>query len=212
MAARGTLGGMSDVAEWWEAFYVEGRGRWSGKVNAALVEEAEGLEPGRALELGCGQGADAIWLAARGWEVVATDVSAAALTKADEEARAAGVDVVWERRDLAEGLPDGPFDLVTTAFLHSPVELPRAEILRAAAERVAPGGTLLVIGHAPSEEHAHHDLQTADETLAELALPDDEWRVVTNALRERTHTFAGEERAHARVDAILRLERRPAAG
>ena len=199
---------MSDVAEWWEAFYAEGRGRWSGNVNAALAEEAAELSPGRALELGCGQGADAIWLAARGWDVVATDVSATALAKAEEEARAAGVSVAWERRDLAEALPGGPFDLVTTAFLHSPVELPRAEILRGAAERVAPGGTLLVIGHAPSEEHAHQDLQTPEETLAELTLPEGAWSVVTSALRERTHTFAGEERGHARVDAILRLERR----
>lgn len=199
---------MSEVAEWWEAFYAEGRGRWSGKVNAALVEEAEGLEPGRALELGCGQGADAIWLAARGWDVTATDVSSVALEKAESEALAAGVTVAWERRDLAEGLPDGPFDLVTSAFLHSPIELPRADILRAAAERVAPGGTLLVIGHAPSPEHAHHDLQTAEEVLRELDLPEDEWRVITCALRKRTHTFAGEERPHARVDAVLRLARR----
>lgn len=199
---------MSEVAEWWEAFYAEGRGRWSGKVNAALVEEAGGLEPGRALELGCGQGADAIWLAARGWDVTATDVSSVALEKAESEALAAGVTVAWERRDLAEGLPDGPFDLVTSAFLHSPIELPRADILRAAAERVAPGGTLLVIGHAPSPEHAHHDLQTAEEVLRELDLPEDEWRVITCALRKRTHTFAGEERPHARVDAVLRLARR----
>lgn len=199
---------MSEVAEWWEAFYAEGRGRWSGRVNAALVEEVEGLEPGRALELGCGQGADAIWLAARGWEVTATDVSATALEKAESEARKAGVDVRWERRDVAEALPDGPFDLITSAFLHSPVELPRAQILRVAAERVAPGGTLLTIGHAPSPEHAHHDLQTAEEVLTELALPQDEWRVDTCALRERTHTFAGDDHAHARVDAVVRLTRR----
>jgi hypothetical protein len=109
---------------------------------------------------------------------------------------------------VAGGLPDGPFDLVTSAFLHSPVELPRAEILRAAAERVAPGGTLLTIGHAPSPAHEHRDLQTPDEVLAELALPKGEWRVVTSALRERRHTFAGDDHAHARVDAVLRLERR----
>lgn len=197
----------SAVEEFWEQFYAEGRGRWSGKVNAALVEEVEGLAPGRALDLGCGQGADAIWLAQRGWEVVGADVSSVALAKAQEEARAAGVTVAWVRADLADALPEGPFDLVTTAFLHSPVDLPRADILRRAAQLVTPGGTLLVVGHAPSDEHPDADLQTAAQAHAELALPEARWRVVTCEERARTHTFAGDDHAHARVDAILRLER-----
>lgn len=198
----------SEIVEFWETFYAEGRGRWSGKVNAALVEEVGGKAAGRALDLGCGQGADAIWLAREGWEVTGVDVSSVALAKADEEAQAAGVAVTWEQRELGtQPLPAGPFDLVTSAFLHSPVEMPRAEILRAAAELVAPGGTLLVIGHAPSDEHHHEELQTAAETLAELALPPATWTTVTCEDRERTHTFAGDEHAHARIDAILRLER-----
>lgn len=197
----------SAVEEFWEEFYAEGRGRWSGKVNAALAEEVAGLAPGRALELGCGTGADAIWLAGRGWDVTAVDVSGVALAEAAKAADAAGVSVRWERRDVADGLPEGPFDLVTSAFLHSPVELPRTTVLRDAAARVAPGGTFLVIGHAPSDEHPHAELETAAQTLAELALDEDVWTVATCEDRARTHTFAGDEHAHERVDAILRLRR-----
>ena len=199
---------MRTVSEqFWESFYADGEGRWSGHANASLVEEAGELSPGRALDLGCGQGGDAIWLARQGWDVTGVDVSATALGVAERDAGAAGVEVRWERRDLAESLPAGPFDLVTTAFLHSPVELPRATILRAAADRVAPGGTLLVIGHAPSEEHPHHDLPGPEEVRAELALPERAWSVVTCELRERTHAFRGEEK-HARVDTVLRLVRK----
>ena len=120
----------------WEDFY-GGERRWSGKPNAALVEEVADLEPGTALDLGCGEGGDAIWLAAQGWTVTATDISQTALDIAARHAAEAGVTVSWERHDLAETQPAGSFDLVTTSFLHSKVELPRAQILRAAAGAVA---------------------------------------------------------------------------
>ena len=100
-------------------------GRWSGKPNASLVEEVAELEPGTALDLGCGQGGDAIWLAAQGWTVTATDISQTALDIAARHAAEAGVSVTWERHDLADSQPAGRFDLVTTSFLHSEVELPR---------------------------------------------------------------------------------------
>ena len=125
--------------------------------------------------------------------MTATDISQTALDVAAQHAAEAGVTVNWERHDLAESLPAGPFDLVTTSFLHSDVELPRARILRAAADAVAPGGTLLVVGHAPSPEHHHHaDLPSPDEVVAELALPDDGWELQASELREREHAFRGE--------------------
>jgi SAM-dependent methyltransferase len=77
--------------QWWEAFYAEGRARWSGKPNGTLVEEVAGLRPGRALDLGCGQGADAIWLAQQGWTVTAVDIAQTALDTAMRNADAAGV-------------------------------------------------------------------------------------------------------------------------
>jgi SAM-dependent methyltransferase len=200
---------MSTLEAWWETFYTEGRGRWSGRPNASLVAEAGDLEPGRALDIGCGQGADAIWLAQQGWTVTGVDVSATALAAAAELAHTAGVadSITWERRDVGASLPDGPFELVTTSYLHSPVEIPRGPILRAAAAAVAPGGTLLVIGHAPSPEHHHHDLPTLDEVRADLAPATAGWVVVTSELRAFDHAFR-DEAPRRRVDAIVRLTRR----
>jgi SAM-dependent methyltransferase len=181
----------------WEDFY-GGERRWSGQPNASLVEEISELEPGTALDLGCGEGGDAIWLAAHGWTVTAADISQTALDVAARHAAEAGVTVTWERHDLAVSQPAGSFDLVTTSFLHSKVELPRARILRAAAEAVARGGTLLVIGHAPSAEHRHHeDLPGPDEVIAELALPEADWQLLTNTLRERG----------SHVDTVVRFRR-----
>jgi SAM-dependent methyltransferase len=182
----------------WEDFYGGDR-RWSGKPNASLVEEVADLEPGTALDLGCGEGGDAIWLAAEGWTVTGTDISQTALDIAAQHAAEVGVDVTWERHDLAVSRPAGSFDLVTTSFLHSKVELPRAQILRTAAEAVAPGGTLLIIGHAPSAEHHHaEDLPGPDEVVAEIALPEEAWQHVSSDLRERG----------GRIDTVVRFRRR----
>ena len=198
---------MTEAEAFWEDFYAGGKSRWSGKPNASLVEEVAGLEPGTALDLGCGQGGDAIWLATQGWTVTATDIAQAALDVAAQHAAEAGVTVNWERHDLAESLPARPFDLVTASFLHSDVELPRARILRAAADAVAPGGTLLVVGHAPSPEHPHHDLPSPEEVVAEIALPEDGWELQASELREREHAFRGEA-PKARIDTVVRFRRR----
>lgn len=208
----GTLTAMSTLEAWWETFYAENGSRWSGRPNVSLVREVGGLPAGRALDVGCGQGADAIWLARQGWTVTGVDVSATALAAAADAASAAGVAeaIAWERHDAGATLPTGPFDLVTTSYLHSPVEIPRGEILRAAAGVVGPGGTLLVIGHAPSEEHTHADLPTLEEVRADLAPATGGWEPVTSELRSFDHAFHGEA-PKQRVDAIVRL-RRPLTG
>ena len=167
----------------------------------------EGLAPGTALDLGCGQGGDAIWLAAQGWTVTATDISQTALDVAARHAAEAGVTVAWERHDLAVSQPKGSFDLVTASFLHSDVELPRARILRAAAAAIAPGGTLLVVGHAPSPEHHHGDLPSPEEVVTELALPEDDWALEVCELRERLHAFR-DEPPKARIDTVVRFRLR----
>lgn len=122
---------------------------WSGRVNPILAREASILTPGTALDLGCGEGADAIWLAQAGWRVTAIDVSTTALERAHEHATEAGVGdrIQCQHHDLAVSFPAGSFDLVSAQFLHSPIEMPRGEILRRAAAAVAPGGSLLVVGH-----------------------------------------------------------------
>jgi 2-polyprenyl-3-methyl-5-hydroxy-6-metoxy-1,4-benzoquinol methylase len=196
-------------AEYWEARYADGQTRWSGNVNASLATEVATLTPGTALDVGCGQGGDAIWLAAQGWTVTATDVAQSALDTGARKAAAAGVAaaITWEQHDLGVSFPAGTFDLVTTSFLHSPVELPRTAILRRAAAAVAPGGTLLVIGHAPSATHAHADLPTAEDVVADLALPADEWTVRTLRARRARACVRGREPTR-RTDAVVRYERR----
>ncbi|GAB10509.1 hypothetical protein GOARA_057_00330 [Gordonia araii NBRC 100433] len=141
-----------DPRDHWEDFYGDGKRPWSGKPNAILVDETAGLQTaGRtALDLGCGSGADAIWLAQQGWSVTAVDIAEAALAVGREHAREAGLPdeaIAWRRVDLSNDFPVGTWDLVSAFYLHSQVELARADILRKAAAAVAPGGSLLVVGH-----------------------------------------------------------------
>ncbi len=153
------------------------------KPNALLVEEVANLTAGTALDLGCGQGGDAIWFARQGWHVTAVDVSASALALAADHAAAAGVAeaIDWERHDLAVSFPSGSFDLVSACYLHSPVEMPREQVLRSAAAAVAPGGTLLVAGHAGSPSWSDHappiHFPTPQEVLDDLVLPAGQWEV-----------------------------------
>ncbi|MBM7441917.1 cyclopropane-fatty-acyl-phospholipid synthase family protein [Streptomyces sp. HB132] len=178
-------------AEMWDDRYRESNRIWSGNPNAALVREVEGLTPGRALDLGCGEGADAVWLARFGWTVTATDISRVALERAAVHAADAGVAdrIDWQWHDLGASFPEGEYDLVSAQFLHSMGDLPRERILRQAASVVAPGGVLLVVGHAgfPSWEHDHPDMElpTTDEVLASLELPEGEWEVLLSEEHER---------------------------
>ncbi|MFJ8871409.1 SAM-dependent methyltransferase [Streptomyces sp. NPDC102473] len=178
-------------AEMWDDRYRESDRIWSGNPNAALVREVDGLKPGRALDLGCGEGADAVWLARQGWTVTATDISRVALDRAAGHAADAGLAdrIDWQWHDLGMSFPEGEFDLVSAQFLHSMGDLPREEILRRAASTVAPGGVLLIVGHAgfPSWEHDHPDIElpTTDEVLASLELPEGEWEVLLSAEHER---------------------------
>ncbi len=201
-----------DAPTFWEGFYREGRARWSGNPNGLLVEEVADLVPGTALDLGCGQGDDAIWLASRGWRVTAVDVSTTALARAAERAAAAGVAdaITHERHDLAVDFPRGSFDLVSACYLHSPVALPREAILRAAAAAGAPGGTLLVVGHAgpPAGSDHAHDLHfpTPQEVLDDLALVPEEWTVARIAEVERPFTDR-DGHPSTRPDNVLRVRR-----
>jgi SAM-dependent methyltransferase len=138
----------------WEQQYRAHPAVWSGRPNAPLVAEAAGLTPGTALDVGCGEGADALWLAARGWEVTAVDFSTIALERAATHAEALGADVAgritWAHADVTVWGPEEQFDLVSTHFMHLPGE-PRRSLIARLAAAVAPGGTLLVVGHHPSD-------------------------------------------------------------
>ncbi|MGP3964254.1 FAD-dependent oxidoreductase [Nonomuraea sp. 3N208] len=201
--------------EFWDTFYAEKAQVWSGNPNAALVREADGLEPGTALDLGCGEGADAIWLARGGWRVTAADISHVALERAAEHAKAAEVAdrVDWQRHDLDMSFPEGSYDLVSACYLHAPMDLPREKILRAAAAAVAPGGVLLVVGHAywPSWEHNPHadvHFPTPQEVLDALELTEGAWEVLRSEEFERTQN-GPDGRPGARNDNVLKLRRLP---
>ncbi|MFB2556854.1 class I SAM-dependent methyltransferase [Herbiconiux liangxiaofengii] len=192
-----------DAIAFWENRYQERPQIWSGKANAALVAVASSLIPGRALDLGSGEGGDSIWLAEQGWTVTGIDISTTALARAAEhaasrsnQAHGAGRELVaaisWQQADLAEWQPTEEFDLVSACFLHSPVAFPREEVLRRAAQAVAPGGHLLVVGHAsfPSAHQPHHDeppLPTPDEVVESLQLAEG-WTTVLSETRSREAT------------------------
>ncbi|MEV7613680.1 methyltransferase domain-containing protein [Streptomyces sp. NPDC089799] len=199
--------------EFWDSFYGERERIWSGRPNSVLVREAAELPPGHALDLGCGEGADAVWLAGRGWRVTGTDISPVALERAAGHAAEAGLAelISFERHDLGESFPAGAFDLVSACFLHSPGDMPRDRILRAAAAAVAPGGVLLVAGHggaAPGTENPHPDLHlpTPQEVLAGLELPEDGWEVLVCAEHERTGAEA--DRPGHGYDNTVKVRRR----
>jgi 2-polyprenyl-3-methyl-5-hydroxy-6-metoxy-1,4-benzoquinol methylase len=170
----------------WNARYLESEQIWSGNPNAALVREITGMTRGRALDLGCGEGADAIWLARQGWSVTGVDVSDVALDRARQHAAAAGVRIDFALDDLVES--PGEFDLVTSFFLHVPEAALRERTLRVAAASVAPGGTLLVVGHSGTSGHTHLRLETADEVVGLLRLAADGWVVEVAADVERAAT------------------------
>lgn len=207
------------AAEYWGNRYRENGRSWSGRVNASLEREVADIRPGTALHLGSGEGGDALWLAHNGWTVTAVDISPTALA-IGAAARQPGYEITWIAADLAEWQPLTTFDLVTSCFLHSEVEIPRGSILRRAATAVAPGGTLLVVGHSGAPHWPHPDdggrthpqleLSTPDDVYATLfadsALDPQGWPVLTSALVERVGA-APDGTAHTIVDSVLTLRR-----
>ena len=141
----------------WDARYSEGDGaKWSGRPNGRLVAEVARLTPGRALDVGCGEGADAIWLARRGWTVTAIDVSEVAVTRARQAAELAGAAVEWVCGDaLQTPFPAGSFDLVSMQYPALPKAAGEAAV-RALLDTVRPGGLLLAVYHDLNDEHREH--------------------------------------------------------
>ena len=217
-SARVAAAALTDPADFWEARYVTHRREsgqvWSGQVNATVERETSDLTPGRVLDLGSGEGGDALWFASRGWTVTAIDISASALAVGAARAEEAGVGdrIEWVRADLAAWHPSAEYDLVSAAFLHSPVELLREEILRRALSAVAPGGRLLVVGHGafpPGSGHEHDAdaplLPSTDEVLAALQLPEG-WVVESSETVDRVG--AGRDGVSTTfVDTVVRVRR-----
>ncbi|WFE42933.1 FAD-dependent oxidoreductase [Verrucosispora sp. WMMD1129] len=200
----------------WEERYRSKPAVWSGRPNPQLVTEVSELTPGRALDVGSGEGADAVWLAERGWQVHAVDISTVALARAAGHAQAAGAEVAarieWTHADLFEwSPPSGAYDLVSAQFMQLPPPQ-RREVFARLADAVAPGGRLLIVGHHPADLpnsghrlHYPEMMYTAEEAAAEL--DPDQFEVLTVQARPRTVTDPdGREVVHH--DAVLLARRR----
>jgi SAM-dependent methyltransferase len=200
--------------ETWDARYAESDRIWSGRPNPRLVEQVTGLPPGDALDVGAGEGADAVWLASAGWRVTALDVSEVALERTVEHARTAGVAdrVATLHHDLMGGTPlPGDYDLVSVQFMHPPTER-FAEIHQLLGAAVRPGGSLLVVGHHPDDlatglrsGHGHPELLfTPDRVVA--ALPSDDWHV--KVAEPQTRSVTGPDGPVLVTDTVVRAARR----
>ncbi|MEV0554319.1 MULTISPECIES: bifunctional 2-polyprenyl-6-hydroxyphenol methylase/3-demethylubiquinol 3-O-methyltransferase UbiG [unclassified Streptomyces] len=198
-------------AQFWDEMYRSRDQVFSGDPNGVLVTEVTDLPSGRALDVGCGEGGDALWLARHGWQVTAVDISATALQRAAATAADMKSRVAWTRADLniTPPLADA-FDLVSVQYF--PLSLqPDHTTLRGLLNAVAPGGTLLFASHdladlppRPEQGFDPGDYYQPDD-IAKLL--DRDWTVLINETRPRTAPApAGTHHTH---DTVLRAQRLP---
>jgi SAM-dependent methyltransferase len=196
----------------WDAKYTERDGTmWSGRPNGRLVAEVADLSPGRALDVGCGEGADAIWLARRGWTVTAIDISDVAVSRAREAAQVAGAEVDWVCGDVLQTpLAPSSFDLVSMQYPALPKAAGDAAV-RTLLEAVRTGGLLLAVYHDLDDEHREHmkakGVDPADYVGADDLgrLLDDDFAVELRVVEPRIDPPPG---APHIADAVLRARRR----
>ena len=210
LTADGYIGDPTVQAAW-DRRYADREQLWSGAPNGALVAEVAGLTPGRVLDVGCGEGADAVWLALGGWDVTALEVSGLALQRAVRHARDAGATVSWVHAGLVEAdLPAGSFDLVSAQY-PALLRTPDAAAEHALLSAVAPGGVLLLVHHAGMDTDHGHDTEfdPADYIWPSMvaALLDDDWDVEVDEQRPRIAPDGGAGAHHA-DDVVLRARRR----
>lgn len=200
----------------WEDIFLSRTEEWGGDPNSQLVRECSALTPGRALDAATGEGTDAMWLAGRGWQVTAVDISTVALRRnaavAERAGSAMSQRIQWQQADLTKWTPpESAYDLVSAHFLHLP-PAEREFAFRGLAAAVAPSGTLLIVGHHTSDLNttigrwraAPDLLFTAEEVATQLE--PDRWQIVVCAAHER-NAIDPEGRTVIINDAVLRATR-----
>ena len=196
----------------WDARYSERDGAmWSGRPNGRLVADVADLAPGRALDVGCGEGADAIWLARRGWSVTAIDISDVAIGRAREAAELAGTSVEWVCGDALQALfPARSFDLVSMQYPALPKAAGEAAVRRL-LDTLRPAGMLLAVFHDLDDEQRDHmksrgtdpDDYVDVDGLAQLL--GDEFTLETHAIEIRIDPPPGTPHV---ADVVVRARRR----
>ncbi|KIA62793.1 SAM-dependent methyltransferase [Nocardia vulneris] len=203
----------TDAVTFWDGVYANRPAATDPTPNDRLVETVTDLPPGAALDLGCGNGGDALWLARRGWRVTAVDISAVAVARLAELAAAHGLGarVQPEQHDMRESFPPGQFELVTAHYLHTPFDLDRAALLRRAAHALRVSGLLLVVDHgstAPWSWQQDPDLRYPSplEVAADLALDPAAW-TIDRAVAAPRNARGPDGRTAEVVDHILLIRR-----
>lgn len=179
--------------------------------NPYLIRETGDLTVGTALDAGCGEGDEAIWLAANGWSVTGADISIQALARAADRAAGAsrGMQLSWVEADLTQWEPESLFDLVTTHYAHP--SIPQVAFYARIAQWVAPSGTLLIVGHLHSGGHGSHDDHPPAEAAVTAAqiiatLDSGTWEIVTAEEQDRSLESGGTSKVLH--DVIVRARRR----
>ncbi|WP_417824069.1 class I SAM-dependent methyltransferase [Thalassospira lucentensis] len=202
-----------DPTEFWEQHYEKATSETSGRPTAVLEKFVTDRTSGAALELGCGKGDDAVWLAKNGWAVTAIDISATAMGYARANAVRNGVleKITFDQRDLMTDFPKGSFALVTAQFLESPVVFARNSIINCASRLVAPGGLLLVTSHGSvpswSWEKPDKYYPKPTEALENLSLDLGEWTQICVDNLERLAKGPNGEEGMV-LDTVIALERK----
>ena len=199
----------------WDRRYSGAEFVWTAQPNRFLVAEVEALAPGRGLDLACGEGRNAVWLAARGWRMTGVDFSAVALEKARRLAEVRGVQAEWVLADLFSYQPEPhAYDLVLMFYLQVPAEQ-RTSVVRAMATAVAPGGVLLLVAHDSANlEHGYGGppnpavLYTAQDLASDL----DGSGLVIERAEQVKRPVDTEEGERVALDALLRARRPRTAG
>jgi SAM-dependent methyltransferase len=203
----------TDAVTFWDDVHASRPATTGPRPNVRLTEIVTGLPPGDALDLGCGNGGDALWLAGQGWHVTAVDISTVAVERLTALAASGDLAdrVTAVRCDLGESFPAGGFDLICAHYLHTPFDLDRATVLRSAAHALRTGGRLLVVDHgstAPWSWNQDPDVRfpSPQEVAEDIGLDWTKWTIERAEAPRRIATGPNGHTAEV-IDHVLLIRR-----